>query len=527
MREHGRNAIRRASVVLSLIVCWELLSLVFQRGPTITNSFPPPSAVIEYLLFHWLLFLEASAHTMLYAIVALALGSICGLLLASVFTLFSQYSSWLQGFVLCVFSAPIAAIALLVAPAVDDGIPGLIIGSLLVCHPMLVVFGRALLCVSKHAKEFIQGSGGCNIELFRLLRVPSAIPAALHGLRLGVVGALLGVMIGEFGKGDKGLGHLLRGAVVATEPRQQWSIVFISVGLASIGFALIGLAKRKLDARGYKVTLDAISAAADLDTSNFGRKADRIKIALKRSFVQLLVAAFLWHILANMFGWPDVLNAGRSLVLLGNDGEGLARLLGDILTACGIAVLSIAISAIAGYSLAMAFFLFPNSRQAIMPLILVFQVTPMIAFVPVIVLVLGHSFAAILCIGISSVFYRIFEVIDHSFVQIPEDLTGVFGVSGASQEDKLFHLIIPASRSSVATSLRAGFPMAIQGVILGQFITSYSGLGGFMQRSISHPSLIWAACVAAILIAFLMHEVASALEQAFLRDSSIGYHEIS
>jgi ABC-type nitrate/sulfonate/bicarbonate transport system permease component len=76
--------------------------------------------------------------------------------------------------------------------------------------------------------------------------VPAALPAILTGARIGLVGAIVGVFLGEMLAGADGLGHLMAVAYRTLEtPTMYVAILAISL----IGYALdrmLLLARRRL-----------------------------------------------------------------------------------------------------------------------------------------------------------------------------------------------------------------------------------------------------------------------------------------
>ncbi len=90
--------------------------------------------------------------------------------------------------------------------------------------------------------------GASRAKLLATIVLPSAIPFALVGMRLGVGRAVVGVLVSEYFTSDEGLGNfILRAGQADDIDRLLFGATFITI-LALIGFNLIARLERRVTA---------------------------------------------------------------------------------------------------------------------------------------------------------------------------------------------------------------------------------------------------------------------------------------
>jgi NitT/TauT family transport system permease protein len=95
---------------------------------------------------------------------------------------------------------------------------------LLCFFPMLVNNVAGFRGVNPEVMDFARSTGAGAWRLFRMIRLPAALPSVFTGLKIGAVNAVTGAVVSEFVAADRGLGYLLQeyggnmqsGAVFAT-----------------------------------------------------------------------------------------------------------------------------------------------------------------------------------------------------------------------------------------------------------------------------------------------------------------------
>jgi NitT/TauT family transport system permease protein len=75
--------------------------------------------------------------------------------------------------------------------------------------PMLVNVIEGLRAADADRIEMLTAFGANRMQVFRMVRLPSALPFIFAGLDIGIVFAILGAVVGEFIGAKEGLGYLL------------------------------------------------------------------------------------------------------------------------------------------------------------------------------------------------------------------------------------------------------------------------------------------------------------------------------
>jgi ABC-type nitrate/sulfonate/bicarbonate transport system permease component len=116
----------------------------------------------------------------------------------------------LDPWVSALYSTPIIALGpLFILMFGIDIASKVIIIILLVVFPILINTYAGLTTADRNLLEAARAFGASEAQLFTKVRLPSAIPFIVVGLRLGVGRALIGVVVGELIGARAGLGYLI------------------------------------------------------------------------------------------------------------------------------------------------------------------------------------------------------------------------------------------------------------------------------------------------------------------------------
>lgn len=106
------------------------------------------------------------------------------------------------------YSAPFIALYPLLVIFLGLGAPTVIaITFLVTVIPILVNTAAGIRNVDPKLVQAARSFGATDVQIFREVALPAAVPLVMAGLRLGVGRALVGVIIGELFGGVAGLGH--------------------------------------------------------------------------------------------------------------------------------------------------------------------------------------------------------------------------------------------------------------------------------------------------------------------------------
>ena len=135
---------------------------------------------------------------------------------------------------------------------------------------------------------------------------------------------------------------------------------------------------------------------------------------------------------------------------------------------------------IVGYVLAVVLAFSRLTRAALYPWLMVLQMTPVIVFAPILVLVIEESFLRVSIITFLICFFPLVVNTAQGLLSVDQQLLDFFRLSRASRLDEFRHLRIPAAQPYFFTGLRIAATLAPIGAIVGDYTAgnAQGGVGG-------------------------------------------------
>lgn len=203
----------------------------------------------------------------------------------------------------------------------------------------------------------------------------------------------------------------------------------------------------------------------------------------------------LWKGLASGYFRPHLLATSWNLAL------GLAL-------GCGIGFL-------AGIALAES----STLRRLLWPWVVVSQVIPKLALMPLFVLWFGFGHTSLVVITALICFFPLLETTATSLRQVEPERLALFRMLGATRWQTLWRLKLPTGLPGVLAGLRVAVMLALVGAVVGEFIGASQGLGALViaaQGSMDTP-LMFAVLTLIALLGVLTYQMTLWLEAALLR----------
>ena len=248
-RAGARDAQRRerlarvlAPVVVGLITlaAWDLVVRVNGIPPYIL---PGPALVLQSLVDDWGTLWPSLLVTLEITIFALAIATFGGLLLAVLFT----QSKWIElsffPYAVVLQVTPVIAIAPLILIYVDNVHAALLICAWIVAFfPILSNTTLGLHSADHNLLALFRLYGATRWQTLRHLRLPSAMPYFLAGLKIAGGLALIGAIVAEFAAGSVGTSSGLAYRILESGYRLEIPRMFAALLLISLTGILIFLA---------------------------------------------------------------------------------------------------------------------------------------------------------------------------------------------------------------------------------------------------------------------------------------------
>ncbi len=221
-----------AVVLIAALTLWDRV-VVWNDVPA--YIFPRPWNVIETLIKDWPILSGALLNTLMITAGALAVAVAGGVGLALLFaqSRLVEYSFFPFAVILQV--TPVVAIAPLILIYIDNTIIALLVCAWIVAFfPILSNTTFGLNSADHYLRDLFRLYGASNWQTLRFLRIPSALPHFLAGLRIAGGLSLIGAIVAEFTAGSAGTGSGLAFRILEAGYRLNISRMFAALILISV-----------------------------------------------------------------------------------------------------------------------------------------------------------------------------------------------------------------------------------------------------------------------------------------------------
>lgn len=196
---------------------------------------------------------------------------------------------------------------------------------------------------------------------------------------------------------------------------------------------------------------------------------------LAAPFAAFAILLAAWEIAVRAIALPPQVLPAPSLILqtLGAD----ARLLfGSLLVTLRITFAALALAAIAGVLLAVLFAASRFAERALFPIAVIFQVTPVIAIAPLLLIYMEPADAVLACATLVA-FFPLLSNTALGLASADRQLRDLFALYGAGWFRTLLHLRLPAALPYFLGGLRIAGGLALIGAIVGEIAAGSAGAG--------------------------------------------------
>ena len=208
---------------------------------------PAPTAVAARMATDAGLLAREGGVTLGEAAAGFVLGTSVAFALATVMAWSRPFERTLFPLAILVKLTPIVAVAPLFTLWFGFGTaPKVAIAALITFFPMLVNSFVGLRSADLQEVAFLQTLGASGREIFRHLRVPSALPYLFSGARISLNLALIGAVIGEWTGADRGLGRVIFVANANLDLTILFGAVLVLAAIGIAANALVGAAERRV-----------------------------------------------------------------------------------------------------------------------------------------------------------------------------------------------------------------------------------------------------------------------------------------
>ncbi len=219
-------------VMVAMIWFWDRV-VVWNNIPHFI--LPRPGLVLQTLINDWPMLFDALLVTLQITMMALAVAVIGGVGLAVLFTQSRLVEMSFYPYAVILQVTPVVSIAPLIFIYVDNRTAGLLICAWLVAFfPVLANTTLGLNSADHNLRDLFRIYGATRWQTLRYLRLPSALPYFLGGLRIAGGLALIGAVVAEYVAGTGGIGsglafRILEAGYRLNIPRMFAALILIAL----------------------------------------------------------------------------------------------------------------------------------------------------------------------------------------------------------------------------------------------------------------------------------------------------------
>ena len=203
----------------------------------------------------------------------------------------------------------------------------------------------------------------------------------------------------------------------------------------------------------------------------------------RRSALALAVAGFVlplaaW-ILVSLKGWADPVFLPPPWQVLAQLGEWYrdGDLLGDIVVSIGRVLGGFCVAALVAVPLGVLVGTFAPVRAFLEPLTEFTRYLPAVAFIPLIMLWVGIDESAKVAVIWVGVFFQMLLLVAGDVARVPDAPIEAARTMGATNEEIIKYVLIPAARPAILTTLRGAMSLAWTYLVVAELVAANSGLG--------------------------------------------------
>lgn len=207
--ENIEDKIISTSFFAILVFVWEVVARL-EVVPT--YILPAPTRIIKTLITNLPVLREHIIVTLMEALVGFTISIIFAMVIAVVMDSIPIVKKAVYPLIITSQTIPIITIAPLFAIWFGFGyLPKVVIVVLVCFFPITISLLEGLASVEEDLLNLIKSMGASKIQLYRMVKLPAAMPSFFSGLKISGTYSIMGATIGEWVGGKNGLGvYMLR-----------------------------------------------------------------------------------------------------------------------------------------------------------------------------------------------------------------------------------------------------------------------------------------------------------------------------
>lgn len=237
MKQVLRHSWKPVALIFLLMLAWELAVRMFSMPAWLL---PAPLAVWTELLNDWPAYSVHIGSTITLALGGFLIGSVIGLLTATVLHLMPGFREALYPLMILTQNIPVIVLApLLVIWFGFGATPKLVIIALVCFFPIAVSVLDGFRQTDDDLMHYMKMAGATRGQIFRKLEWPHALPSIFSGLKIAATYSVMGAVITEWLGAKQGIGVYMTLASSSFRTTNVFVAIFLVMALSLLFFGLI------------------------------------------------------------------------------------------------------------------------------------------------------------------------------------------------------------------------------------------------------------------------------------------------
>ena len=239
--------------------------------------------------------------------------------------------------------------------------------------------------------------------------------------------------------------------------------------------------------------------------------------------IALVIIFIIWEFLVNILSVPLYILPGPSDIFLSLINN-LNELLLATLNTLKITLVAFIIATILAISLAVTFSLSKILEISLYPITVIFQVTPVVAVAPLILIWVGldNAETAIIILSVIVAFFPVLANTNLGFHSVDKNLKEMFIINKASKWQVLTKLNLPFATPYILTGMKTSIGLALIGAVVAEFVAgtgTSTGLSWIIIESGNRLDIakLFSALVLLVLLGVFLFLLMSSIEYNILR----------
>ncbi len=509
------TSFEKLSWIATVALCI-LLWVILAKLSSTSQYIPSPLAVGAVLNEQGGVFLRHFMSTTISSVLGFAAGCFAAIV-STLITIFWEPSRrGFSLFAMVLYSVPLIAAAPLTALLFGATSSGIVLGCIGAYLPIFLSGLRAGDRASSTFGELVKGYGATTWDEKRYIRLPLVVRGWMVGAESGWMWAVLGALLGDFTGGRWGLGTFLVGTLSRGEPSRVWAIVALCLALSAIGLVAIRGLGRSLKLHG---SFDAL----DISLSTIPDSNDTWICNVKLNIINTALFLFAWQFCAwildmdgGIFAGPIDLFALASEISKGQTSFTSEYITSAFYSTLTLASIGVILSLLAAFFIATGQHLIPLLSRPIVLVVLITQVTPIVAFVPLIAFYFGRGSSSVIVIVILSTIYHSYIIFLRALEDVPRIALDVVRGFGGGAVSEFIKVRIPHALWMSIVALRLAVGRAMLGAITAEYLLTGNGIGGILgqTRALLDFRVVWFVCALIALVTLTVNSIISIFEKS-------------